>query len=365
MSLSSILERRTSMARSVTPARWLGILAAAVTAACSAAAQSPVRSIDNLVIPANVPRTPVGTLGHVEVLGSGSVPLILIPGGPHTWHVWRGFAQRNVDRYTMYAVTLPGYGGTPVPEFTERDSIEGRAWTAGVTAALRRLIETRHLDRPVIVANHLMAAYYAVRLSAALGCRVGGIVAIASDPISGDALRYAVPRTPAERRQGLHERWIPFFRSVDSTTWSRGAFQPASLSADSARGAALFRDQMATPLYTQIRYYLEYLSDDLSSELRALSVPMLSLVPRFNVGLLPDSVRQTLLARWGSQAVAEDSLTRSAFWARRFGLTVPGLEMRVLPTIAAVVMDDQAALIDAAVAEFVDRRRGCRTRTPN
>jgi pimeloyl-ACP methyl ester carboxylesterase len=287
------------------------------------------------------------------------VPLILIPGGPHTWEVWRGFAERNAERYTMYAVTLPGYGGTAVPQLSASDSIEGRAWTTGVITALRRLIETRKLDRPVIVANHLMAAYYAIRLTTEMECRIGGVIAIASEPVSGDALRYAVLRTAAERREGLHERWIPFFRSVDSTTWSRGAFQPAALSTDSARAAALFRAQMATPLYTQIRYYLEYLSDDLTPELRGLRVPMLSLVPRFNSTVLPDSVMQRLVARWGSRSAAEDSLTSNAFWARRFGLTVPGLEMRVLPTKAAVVMDDQPALIDAAVADFVAKRRGC------
>jgi pimeloyl-ACP methyl ester carboxylesterase len=349
------------MAWSVTPVRWLRTLAVACAVAGPAAAQSELRPIDNLLIPATIPRTPVGTLGHVEILGSGRVPLILIPGGPHTWEVWRGFAQRNAARYTMYAVTLQGYGGTAVPALGASDSIEGRAWTSGVITALRRLIETRELDRPVIVANHLMAAYYAVRLASEVECRIGGIVAIASDPISGDALRYAVLRSPAERREGLHERWIPFFRSVDSTTWSRGAFQPAALSDDSARAAALFRAQMATPLYTQIRYYLEYLSDDLGPELRALRVPMLSLVPRFNSAVLPDSVRQRLVARWGSPLAAEDSLTYNAFWARRFGLTVPSLEMRVLPSKAAVVMDDQPAWIDAAVAEFVAKRRTCRS----
>jgi hypothetical protein len=62
-------------------------------------------------------------------------------------------------------------------------------------------------------------------------CKLGGIIALASEPISGDPLRFAVPRTREDRTNALRESWIPFFRTIDSAAWARGAFPPKSLSA--------------------------------------------------------------------------------------------------------------------------------------
>ena len=52
-------------------------------------------------------------LAHVERVGTGPVDLVLIPGLACDWRVWEDFLQRNARRYTMYAVTLPGFGGAP------------------------------------------------------------------------------------------------------------------------------------------------------------------------------------------------------------------------------------------------------------
>jgi pimeloyl-ACP methyl ester carboxylesterase len=321
-------------------------------------AKAQAVGIDNLVVPAGAARIRAGTLGHVEVLGRGPVPLILIPGAPFTWRVWAGFAARNADRYTMYGITLPGYGGTPVPVARD-DSVEKRDWTLGVVAALENLVETRRLQRPVIVANHLMAAYYAVLLAGRLECRIGGIVAIASDPISGDPLQYAVPPNRDERRRSLRERWMPFYRSLDSASWFRGAYGPRALSDDPARAVALHREQMAPPLYAQARYYLEFVSDDVSETLQRLRVPMLSVVTRFDASLLPDHVLQSLVARWGDRDTVRDSLSRSAFWPHRFGLRVPSLSVQYVKNTGAVMMDDDPDLIDRLVADFVAARRDC------
>jgi pimeloyl-ACP methyl ester carboxylesterase len=326
-----------------------------------AGAQGSNGTIDNLLIPPGAPRAPNGVLGHVEVLGRGPVPLILIPGAPFTWREWSGFAARNAERYTMYAITIPGYGGTPLPATPPDEPVEHRAWTNGVVRGLRDLVERRKLDRPVIVANHLMASYYAVRLAGEMECRIGGIIELASDPIAYDPFRIDVPRTPEERLTRLHQSWLPFYRGVDSVTWSRGTFPGWRLTSDTARARRLGAQQVGTPLHTQVRYFLEYLSDDTSPVLRALRVPMLSVVPKFDSRVLPDSVRRRLLARLGSVAAVEDSITQLAYWRRRYDVSVPGLATRFLESKTLVMMDDEPRLIDGVVDEFVGRRRGCQS----
>ncbi|HWQ33597.1 MAG TPA: hypothetical protein VNQ79_12150 [Blastocatellia bacterium] len=58
--------------------------------------------------PVSRSNTPLGELGHVEKRGRGPVPMILISDVRTDWTIWQSFMERNAERYTMYAVTLPG-----------------------------------------------------------------------------------------------------------------------------------------------------------------------------------------------------------------------------------------------------------------
>lgn len=49
---------------------------------------------------------------RVEVRGSGTQQLLLIPCAGCDWRSWETFMERNRQRYTMHAFTLPGLGGT-------------------------------------------------------------------------------------------------------------------------------------------------------------------------------------------------------------------------------------------------------------
>ena len=83
-------------------------------------------------------------LAHVETRGEGDTHLLLVPGLLCDWTVWESFMERNAERYTMHAVTLPGFGGTeppPEPEATRArpgsippsKSIAGTSRTRGST----------------------------------------------------------------------------------------------------------------------------------------------------------------------------------------------------------------------------------------
>ena len=54
----------------------------------------------------------------------------------------------------MYAVTLPGFGGTPAPPMpVAGTSYGGQTWTNGAVGGIKRLIVREALDRPVIVVS--------------------------------------------------------------------------------------------------------------------------------------------------------------------------------------------------------------------
>src|SRR5262245_22954960 len=82
----------------------------------------------------------------VEQLGDHGQSLIFIPGLASGSWVWRDTAERLRATHTVYLVTLPGF--------------DGRAPVAGATLEtlaqdLRSLIETRKIDRPVLIGHSL------------------------------------------------------------------------------------------------------------------------------------------------------------------------------------------------------------------
>jgi len=95
--------------------------------------------------------TPLGNLGVVEKRGRGPIPMILIADIRTDWSLYRNFMDRNVERYTMYAVTLPGYGGTPAPPRPETLDLKSTPWWDGAEKGVVSLIEKNRFNKPVVV----------------------------------------------------------------------------------------------------------------------------------------------------------------------------------------------------------------------
>src|SRR5262249_52253350 len=108
--------------------------------------------------------TPLGSLGAVEKRGRGPIPMILIADIRTDWSLYRSFMERNADRYTMYAVTLPGYGGAPAPPRPEKLDLKATPWWDGAEKGVISLIEKNRLDKPVVV-GMATSCFLATRLA--------------------------------------------------------------------------------------------------------------------------------------------------------------------------------------------------------
>lgn len=249
--------------------------------------------IDNFVHSAGVTTAPLGTLGRVETMGNGEIDLVLIPGAAFDWTIWRSFMDRNADRYTMHAITPAGYGGTNPPPMPERnDRFEYREWTEALIGAVTEYVREHDLDRPIVVGHHLMGDYYAMRLALDHPDLFRGVAVVAGTPL------WAQPPLAAEARRAdedvrvttvhEHPQQGPFFRRVSLETWRGGAVQASSLSTDEVRSGELFEQQIAVPLPTQIRYFLEYLTDDVTKRFDELRIPLLSVIQARSAPFLRD-----------------------------------------------------------------------------
>ncbi|HMV49824.1 MAG TPA: alpha/beta fold hydrolase [Blastocatellia bacterium] len=107
--------------------------------------------------------TPLGQLGRVEKHGRGPVTLILLADIRTDGSMYQSFIERNSDRYTMYAVTLPGYGGTPAPPRPDTLDLSGTPWLNGVKKGVLELMAKNNLSKPVIVGSS-GSAYLAAQL---------------------------------------------------------------------------------------------------------------------------------------------------------------------------------------------------------
>jgi len=108
--------------------------------------------------------TPLGQLGKVEKFGRGPVTLILLADIRTDGSLYQGFIERNLDRYTMYAVTLPGYGGTPAPPKPATLDLSATPWWDGAKRGVLDLIAKNNLNKPVIVGSS-GSVYLAARLA--------------------------------------------------------------------------------------------------------------------------------------------------------------------------------------------------------
>jgi len=225
--------------------------------------------IDNLVHPAGTETGRVGSLGAVVKRGSGPVAMVLLPGAAFGASVFEGFMERNADRYTMYAITPAGYEGTNPPPMPGSRDMTNRVWQDGLVDAIAGLIEEKKLDRPVVLGHHMMGDYAAMRVGLEHPKLVRGVIVVAGRvrmPYSSKLADMSAPPgpcTPKQRVTIIKSQWQPFYTSVDRDTWVSGSFPASQFCKDEKRAAELFSQQIAVPVPTQIRYFLEYLTDDL------------------------------------------------------------------------------------------------------
>lgn len=119
----------------------------------------------------------VGTL-QVQRHGDHGRPVILIPGlecGPWVWQ--RTIADLE-KTHVVYAVTLAGFDGVPPP------APDAKAGTLldRADASLLKLIETKHIDKPVLV-GHSIGGTLSLRFAGEHAKLLSGVVAVDGLPV--------------------------------------------------------------------------------------------------------------------------------------------------------------------------------------
>lgn len=303
-------------------------------------------SLNNLVDPPGYRTAEPGTVGGVLQIGTGTTPMVLIAGAGFGGDVFTEFMDAHSADYRMYAVTLPGFGGTTAPPSPgEKTSFGEQTWTTNALTGLERMIERQGIDDAIIVGHWLIGTQVAVRYAVKHPEKVKGVILLSGTPLwnivdTEYAKYYDTPEKRVASIDGfLASRW---FKTVTRETWDDNNFLPQDYAVNPVRALRLWREAAEPPLHVWVRYLCEFNASQLCPDLQSLTVPVLALKP----GL------QGIWAEAG-QNYMEDTYCHKS-WDGCAGSN-PKFSMMTIPNSRICMWFDQPEKVSAAIKEFVSR----------
>ncbi len=302
-------------------------------------------TLNNLVDPPGYQTSVPGTLGGVLRVGTGKQAMILIPGLGFGGSVFAEFMERFAGDYSMYAVTLPGFSGTPAPPSPgQQVSFGEQSWTNSALSAITTLINEEKLDRPVIVGHWLTGTQLALRLALDSPEKIRAVVILAGSArmTTSDTARARFLSTPERRIATMDNYMGPhWFKTVTRETWDDNNFLPGDYVVNPVRGLRLWREAARPNLHVWVRYLCEFNAQDIGPGLKALEVPTLLVKPGLE-GLQHDPGANYMdlycNKSWEGYIEGNERIT-----------------VATIPDSRVCLWFDQPAIVDSTVREFLKR----------
>jgi len=260
----------------------------------------------------------------VERHGSGGRPLILVPGLATGGWVWQETVRAFSKDHTVYVVTLPGFDGRP--------AVAGDPFDAA-RSALKELVATRKLAKPVIV-GHSLGGTLAIALAEDLGDRIGGAVAI-------DGLA-VMPRTegmPPDQRAAMADNMRQRMASLSPQAFASQQQQYMRTIGviDMDKADDLARLTARSDPAAVAAWMGAVLARDLRPGLPAIRAPLLMIVPTYG----PDNA-----------AMGVSGLEKVAYY-RELMTGTPKLDVTTIDNARHFAMLDQPAAVNDALRTFL------------
>ena len=284
--------------------------------------------------PASPPQNSQETtpLAHVEKRGNGPVSMILIPGLACDWTVFESFMDRNAERYTMYAVTLPGFGGSEPPPKPPADQLG--LWLQNAVDAIRDFARETKLEKPVLV-GHSMGGHLALRLAIEHPGEFSAIISIDGAPVTPlggldpDSVSMADRKTAAREVAALRQ-------SFGANQWNAHQQLRAGTEVKDPQAAdRLAQMFVSVPPAVTIQYMADFMSADLRPQLARI-VDRTLVIASLPTGDMLPGMEPSARAAWAA-LVKGASNTKLVFFdhSRHF------------------IQFDRPAELDATIAGFI------------
>lgn len=278
--------------------------------------------------PAGYPFTPVA---DALVLGTGPETMILIPDIRFTGEALRTFMERNSDRYTMHAITPPGYGGTAMPP--PKPEGEFGAWEMNAAAGIAHYIREKGLQQPIVL-GHGMGGRLATIVAAEHEGLVGKVIALNTQ------FSWPLPKnenpTPEERVEFIKKEMLPRMAKIPEAEWlRRKKLNMPQMTIDTKRSEQIAELAMRTGRVAEDGYVVDFAARDLRPLLPSIRVPVLL----FEANGLNDAPK-----------VFRD---RQEEVSRANAAHIPGAKVVVFRQTRHFAFDDRPEEFDAAIVAFL------------
>lgn len=242
------------------------------TPAFAAGQPEPPNRFAATIVPAE--RFETGAL-LVERHGKGGRPLVLVPGLASGAWAWQDMVREFSATHTVYVVTLPGFDGRPPVAGDPVDAAR---------ESLRQLIESRKLDKPVLI-GHSLGGTLALAVAQDAPALVGGVVAVDGLPVFP-----GTEETPPVQRPELAQRMKAQAASVDGAAFAdyQQRYMRTIGVLDMPKADELARLTAKSDPAAVAQYIADTLALDLRPGLARITAPVLVVAPYFQ----PDAMQQ-------------------------------------------------------------------------
>ncbi|NUM81675.1 alpha/beta hydrolase [bacterium] len=286
----------------------------------------------------------LGDLGEVKKYGHGQQNLILIPGLGFDASVFDDFIEANKNLYTMYAVTIAGFGKTAAPPMPPEGTSYGeQTWSKGTVDGLANLIDKEKLEKPVIVGHFVQGTQIALRLAEDYPNKIGGVIVMGGPAKFIVAMNGRVKDFPLDTMVAYTDRVTgpKWFKHMTRKFYNENNIKPEIHSLDSVRGLELWRQSSFIALPVLVRYVCEYFACDVKVRFSEIQCPVLVMRPTFNEKILADPVNNYVkpqyIDSWG------DAPSKN-----------PLIQIKDIRDAATCVWKDQPDTVYLEIKKFVD-----------
>lgn len=257
----------------------------------------PDTTINNLVHTPGYKTGEYGSIPEYIKAGNGARTLILIPGWGFDGSVFQDFMDANKASYTMYAITIPGFGKTMAPPMPpEGTSYGAQSWNKGAIMGIIKLIEKEKLQKPVIIGHFTLGTQLALRIAIDYPEKAGGVIIIGGQAKFIGVMNGKTTDLPLDKLVLAADKYTGpiWFKHISKDDFDKGNYVPGTYSLDSLKAARLWQQSASIPLPVMVRYLCEYIASDLKAEFDKIKCPALILRARFNDDLLQASANSYL-----------------------------------------------------------------------
>ncbi len=248
-----------------------------------------------------LPEIPLTPLGKVEVRGTGKESLILIPDYGMDWRLWESFMERNASRYTMYAINLPGVGGTSPPADMPTDAFySDGVWTRNVENAILAMMDERKIEKAFAM-GQAYGGHLAIRMAMMHPDRIAGSISL-DGTVTVELPQQKSPRMPRDRREAFVAATMRAGERVpDDKFFERQKQGLKQAVADPARAEFIASMIDGVPKKVFLQYLAEYFAADLWANLDKLKSPIAVIVPlpgNEQANQAPNKATKSKWSRW-------------------------------------------------------------------